>query len=123
MPMTASNESKSAPSFNYPFAPASDIIRSHQKDAYFQGQLLSQLSDILRRLYGARFAHTHTSEARTLADLLYLGLTTFIGNRTLGEEFCDIIQIEDDTLRLPAITRRAGYIFTSILIPYGLTRT
>jgi len=108
--------------YNYPFAAAPDIIRSNQKDTYFQSVLLEQLSTILRNLYGARFVHTHTSEARTFTELLYLGLTTFIGNRTLGEEYCDIIQVEADTLRLPSIYRRAGYILSSILLPYGLTR-
>ncbi len=110
------------PSFQFPFAAAPDIIRSHQKDAYFQGILLNHLSSILRRLYGARFLHTYTTEARTSADLLYLGLTTLIGNRTLGEEYCDIVQIEDDTLKLPEISRRAGYILSSILLPYSLNR-
>ncbi|RDL40084.1 RING protein [Venustampulla echinocandica] len=111
-----------ADSYKYPFAAAPDIIRSHQKDTYFEGVLLNHLSNLLRRLYGARFIHTYTSEARTFSELLYLGLTTFIGNRTLGEEYCDIIQIEDDTLKLPAISRRAGYIITSILLPYSLNR-
>jgi peroxin-10 len=63
------------PSYNYPFAAAPDIIRSHQKDAYFEGILLNHLSNLLRRLYGARFLHTYTSEARTFSELLYLGLT------------------------------------------------
>ncbi|TVY36966.1 Peroxisome biogenesis factor [Lachnellula subtilissima] len=117
-----SDKEAEAPSYNYPFAAAPDIIRSHQKDAYFEGVLLNHLSNLLRRLYGARFLHTYTSEARTFSELLYLGLTTLIGNRTLGEEYCDIIQIEDDTLKLPAISRRAGYIVTSILLPYSLNR-
>jgi peroxin-10 len=112
----------SSSSFNYPFAAAPDIIRAHQKDAYFQGTLLNHLSDILRRLYGARFLHTYTTEARIFSDLLYLGLTTLIGNRTLGEEYCDIVQIEDDTLKLPTIYRRTGYIITSVLLPYSLNR-
>lgn len=114
----------SAPStsFNYPFAAAPDIIRSHQKDAYFEGVLMNHISDIIRQLYGARFLHKWTTEASTFADLSYLALTTLIGNRTLGEEYCDIIQIEDDTLRLPSITRRAGYILTAILLPYSLNR-
>jgi len=116
-----SPEGKTA-SYNYPFAAAPDIIRSHQKDAYFEGILLNHLSNLLRRLYGSRFLHTYTTEARTFSELLYLGLTTFIGNRTLGEEYCDIIQIEDDTLKLPAISRRAGYILTAILLPYSLTK-
>ena len=111
-----------SPSYNYPSAAAPDIIRSHQKDAYFEGILLNHLSNLLRRLYGARFLHTYTTEARTFSELLYLGLTTLIGNRTLGEEYCDIIQIEDDTLKLPVISRRAGYILTSILLPYSVNK-
>jgi len=114
--------SSDIPSCNYPFAAAPDIVRSHQKDVYFEGVLLNHLSTLLRRLYGARFLHTYTSEARTFSELLYLGLTTLIGNRTLGEEYCDIIQIEDDTLKLPQISRRAGYILAAILLPYGLGR-
>ncbi|KAG9235099.1 Pex12 amino terminal region-domain-containing protein [Amylocarpus encephaloides] len=117
-----SEKSVETPSYNYPFAAAPDIIRSHQKDAYFEGVLLNHLSSLLRRMYGARFMHTYTSEARTFSELLYLGLTTFIGNRTLGEEYCDIIQVEDETLKLPVITRRAGYILSSVLLPYSLNR-
>ena len=109
--------------YNYPFAASPDIIRSNQKDIYFQGVLLEQLSTILRRLYGSRFAHTHNSEARTFTELLYLGLTTFIGNRTLGEEYCDIYQIESHTQKLPEIGRRAGYILTAVLLPYTLGKT
>ena len=90
---TSEKPASSTTAYNYPFAAAPDIIRSNQKDTYFQGALHEQLSNILRRLYGARFIHSYTSEARTFTELLYLGLTTFIGNRTLGEEFCDIIQV------------------------------
>ena len=116
---TASNTNVA---FQYPFASAPDIIRSHQKDAYFQGVLLERLSSVLRNLYGARFAQTHMTGTRTFADLLYLSLTTLVGNRTLGEEYCDIVQVEDDTLRLPNSFRRGGYILASVLLPYGLTR-
>ncbi|KAF2752907.1 hypothetical protein EJ05DRAFT_445855 [Pseudovirgaria hyperparasitica] len=108
--------------FTYPFATSPDIVRSHQKDAYFQGVLLEQLSSILRNVYGARFAHTYTSETRTFTDMLYLGLTTFIGNRTLGEEYCDIVQVENDTLALPSVVYRSGYIISTILVPYALNR-
>lgn len=116
------NSDSPSPSYHYPFAAAPDIIRSHQKDAYFEGVLLNHLSTLLRKLYGARFLHTYTSEARTFSELLYLSLTTFIGNRTLGEEYCDVIQIEDDTLKLPTIGRRSGYILTSILLPYSINK-
>ena len=118
------NPIPSSPSanYNYPFAAAPDIIRSNQKDTYFQGVLHEHLSSILRRLYGARFIHTYNSEAHTLTELLYLGLTTLIGNRTLGEEYCDIIQISDRSLQLPALSSRAGYILSAVLLPYTLTK-
>ncbi|KAK3300046.1 Pex12 amino terminal region-domain-containing protein [Chaetomium fimeti] len=131
----------------YPFAAAPDIIRAHQKDAYFQGVLTNQLSDLHRRLRGARSAHAWATETRTFADALYLCLTTLIGNRTLGEEYCDLVQVEappaaphpayhtsdtnTDTTTpptttgplLPSLPLRAGYITTSILLPYLASRT
>lgn len=109
-------------SFSYPWAAAPDIIRSHQKDAYFQSVLLGRLEAVLRSLYGSRTAHNWTSEARTFTELLYLGLTTLVGNRTLGEEYTDIVQVEDNTHRLPSLLRRSGYILSSVLLPYALTR-
>ena len=108
--------------FTYPWAGAPDIIRSHQKDAYFQSHLLQQLSNILRSLYGARVSHAWANEARTVTELLYLGLTTFVGNRTLGEEYTDIVQVQDDTHQLPSIARRSTYILSSVLTPYLLSR-
>ncbi|KAF1971178.1 hypothetical protein BU23DRAFT_556196 [Bimuria novae-zelandiae CBS 107.79] len=111
-----------SPRFVYPFATSPDVIRSHQKDAYFSGVLLEQLSTLLRKIKGARYAHTYTSETRVFGELLYLGLTTLIGNRTLGEEYCDIVQVEGESGRLPALGRRAGYIISCILGPYVLGR-
>lgn len=150
--MARSDATKAAPpltSSPYPYAAAPDIIRAHQKDAYFQGVLTNQISDLHRRLCGARSAHAWAAESRTFADLLYLSLTTLLGNRTLGEEYCDLVQVEEPTIleklkalddppnetgtatskptdlsgpRLPSITRRAGYIASSILLPYLINR-
>jgi peroxin-10 len=106
----------------YPFAAAPDIIRAHQKDVYFQGQLTNQISDLHRRLLGARSAHSWATEACTAADLLYLSLTTLIGNRTLGEEYCDVVQVRSPSGRLPSLRRRASYIAGSVLLPYALGR-
>lgn len=106
----------------YSFATAPDIIRSHQKDNYFQSLLHEQLSSLLRRLYGSRVSHTYASESRTFSGLLYFGLTTLLGNRTLGEEYCDIIQVDATDLRLPQGSRRAGYILGSVVLPYTLTK-
>lgn len=113
----------------YPFATSPDIIRSNQKDTYSISTLNGTFSDLLRRLYGSRFIHTYATETETFTHLLYLSLTSLVGNRTLGEEYTDIYQIENsnglngDQQRLPAVGRRAGYIFLSVLLPYALNRT
>lgn len=83
----------------FPYAAAPDIIRAHQKDVYFQGLLTTQLVDLQRRLLGARSAHAWANESRTAAEFLYLCLTTLLGNRTLGEEYCDLIQVEGEPSR------------------------
>ncbi|KAI1408854.1 Pex12 amino terminal region-domain-containing protein [Hypoxylon sp. FL1857] len=116
---TAAPPNSSSP---YPYAFAPDIIRAHQKDAYFQGLLTNQITDLHRSLLGARSAHAWAAESRTLADLLYLCLTTLLGNRTLGEEYCGLVQVEAGTGALPALSKRAAYIAGSILAPYGITR-
>jgi peroxin-10 len=123
-------------SWQYPYAGAPDIVRAKQKDAHFQATLAERIADLLRRVYGARFLHAHAARARLAADLLYLSLTTLLGNRTLGEEYCDIVSVEarsggDSSSgssssggggRLPALPRRAGYILTSVVLPYCLAR-
>ncbi|KAJ5752500.1 hypothetical protein N7520_009417 [Penicillium odoratum] len=110
------------PSHFYPFATSPDIIRSHEKDAYMTAGLVQQTQTIIRSLKGARFVHAYSDAIKNLTELLYFSLTTAIGNRTLGEEYCDLVQLEDDSLRLPAITRRVGYILSSILLPWWLQR-
>ncbi|KAF3207442.1 peroxisome bioproteinsis factor 10 [Orbilia oligospora] len=114
-------QSENIDGYDFPFAAAPDIIRSNQKDAYFQGVILEQLSTILRNFYGARILHKFNTEAKVLADLLYLGITTLVGSRTLGEEYCDIVHVDADSRRLPHLFQRAGYIisiFTKKLQPH-----
>ena len=114
-------ENASSYTYSYPYADSPSIIRSNQKDLAITTDLHTQLTDLLRRLYGTRFVHSHDTLLRTLTDLLYLSLTTWIGNRTLGEEYCDIYQIEAGPAgRLPSLRRRTGYILSAVLLPYGL---
>jgi peroxin-10 len=119
---TDSIPTSSTASYTYPFAASPDIIRSHEKDGFITGTLTAQAQSIARSLKGARFAHAHTDAIKTLTEVLYFALTTLIGNRTLGEEYCDIVQLEDDTLQLPSITRRTGFILSSLLAPWLLQR-
>ena len=107
----------------YPFASSPDIIRAHQKDVYYTLSIQTQASTILRSLLGQRFAHQYSLATSQLSELLYLSLTTLLGNRTLGEEYCDVIQVEDDTLRLPHLGRRLGYISSIVFAPWILGKS
>ncbi|KZL85153.1 pex2 pex12 amino terminal region [Colletotrichum incanum] len=126
----SSSQHPTLPSSPYPYASAPDIIRAHQKDAYYKGHLSNTLTSLHRLLLGARSAHASTPLHRLLADTLYLGLTTLPGNRTLGEEYCDLVQLhvgtdpesDDPSGALPTLPRRASYIATSVLLPYLLGR-
>lgn len=120
---TPSSSSVPSPSAHfYPFATSPDIIRSHEKDVFLTSNLVYQAQTIARSLRGARFAHNYSDSLKNLTEILYFSLTTLIGNRTLGEEYCDLVQLEDDSLRLPSISRRAGYILSSILSPWILQK-
>jgi peroxin-10 len=110
---------------NYPFATSPDILRVHQKDAYMTAQLSSEASNILRSLLGARVAHKYSTATSTLSELLYLCLTTLLGNRTLGEEYCDVIQISSASrsLPLPNLLQRLCYIISVTLTPWALSHS
>ena len=112
----------SPPLYTHPFATSPDIIRSHQKDAYFTSVLLNHLSSLLRKTKGARVAHAYSNETRVASELLYHFLTTLLGNRTLGEEYCDIVQVDARDGGLPALGARAGYILSCVVVPWGLGR-
>ena len=112
-----------ASAMEYPFATSPDILRTHQKDAYITGTMSTQASTILRALLGARFAHKYSEATNHLSELLYLCITTLLGNRTLGEEYCDVIQVEDDTSRLAGLGRRVGYIASVVFAPWILGKS
>lgn len=109
-------------SYEYPWATSPDVLRAHQKDAYMTGTLSTQMTSILRDLLGARFAHKYHNASTHISELLYLCLTTLLGNRTLGEEYCDVVQVEEDTLKLASLVRRAGYIVSVVFSPWLLAR-
>lgn len=74
-------------------------------------------------MLGARFAHKYSTATNNLSELLYLCITTLLGNRTLGEEYCDVVQVENDTLRLAGLGRRVGYIASVVFAPWALGKS
>ncbi|RMD41393.1 hypothetical protein DV735_g3763, partial [Chaetothyriales sp. CBS 134920] len=107
----------------FPFATSPDIIRTHEKDAYMSSTLATEAQGIVRSLLGVRFAHKHSAATSHLSELLYLCLTTLLGNRTLGEEYCDVVQVDANTLRAPILPQRVSYILSVVFTPWVLGLT
>ncbi|ODV96786.1 hypothetical protein PACTADRAFT_1370 [Pachysolen tannophilus NRRL Y-2460] len=100
------------------FSDAPAIVRSHQKDSYFQAVLRSNLQNVLQIFKGQRFVHTHPEELTILSKFVYLSLTTLLGSKTLGEEYTDLIYVSKDGKKLPALAKRLGFVLSYSLLPY-----
>ncbi|CAG8435867.1 hypothetical protein RhiirA5_415854 [Rhizophagus irregularis] len=95
---------KSIPKFNisFPYAAQPDIIRANQKDVYYQQILGEQMTNTFRMFFGTRLQHQYQKEVNVISDLFYFCLTALLGTQTLGEEYCDIMQISEPTKQFPS---------------------
>ncbi|KAJ3161325.1 peroxisome biogenesis factor 10 [Geranomyces michiganensis] len=107
-----------ADSVIFPYASQADIIRANQKDAYYQKLLQNQLSGVIRTFLGTRTHLKYQNEVHLAADAAYRGLTTALGSRTLGEEYCDIMHMHEGTQRHPSGSARTLLAFLSVFSPY-----
>ncbi|KAF9431197.1 peroxisome biogenesis factor 10 [Podila epigama] len=60
----------------------------------------------------------YQTEVEVFSDLCYHSLTTLLGTQTLGEEYCDIMQISSSTNTFPSLPRRSALVFWHVLVPY-----
>ena len=74
-------------------AGAPELVKCNQKDRFYTEHLTSLLSDITRQALPLRFWLKWQRELQLLAELGYYGLTTLLGNQSLGEEYCNVIQV------------------------------
>lgn len=73
-------------------AGAPELVRCNQKDRFYTDHLTSILSAISRQVLPLRLWLRWQRELQLVAEVGYYALTTIIGNQTLGEEYCNIIQ-------------------------------
>ncbi|KAH8550252.1 Pex12 amino terminal region-domain-containing protein [Umbelopsis sp. PMI_123] len=107
---------------SFPAGAPPDIIRANQKDVYYQNTLQEQMTDVFQRFFGTRRQHQYQKEINVLSDFCYYGLTTLLGTQTLGEEYCDIAQINVLSQTYPGLLRRSALVFSHVLLPYIYTR-
>lgn len=92
------------------YADHSSLIRSSQKDIYFQRRLQDQLDDsitskLIKYVPGG-LARDPQKLSQSLAKSIYLGLTTMMGEKTLGEEYCSLLQVDQRQSSLPGLFKR-----------------
>ena len=103
-------------------AGAPELVRSNQKDRFYAEHIHGLLSDITRQLLPLRWWLNWQRELQLAAEVAYYGLTTVLGNQTLGEEYCNTVQVgAPDTGKkyaVPGAIRRSVAILLQIFGPY-----
>ncbi|KAG7332186.1 hypothetical protein KOW79_004020 [Hemibagrus wyckioides] len=98
------------------------LIRSAQKDEYYQTSLRNNANEAFQTLAGSRRWLQWRKEVEVLSDLAYYALTTLSGYQTLGEEYVSIIQVDPTRRRIPSRTRRLALVLLHTFVPYVLDK-
>ncbi|KAI5669625.1 hypothetical protein M9H77_19478 [Catharanthus roseus] len=102
----------------FPLAAQPEIMRAAEKDDQYASFLYEACRDAFRHLFGTRVALAYQNETKLLGQMLYYVMTTGAGQQTLGEEYCDIIQVAGPVGLSPTPARRALFIFYQTAVPY-----
>ena len=101
-----------------------ELVRSAQKDRFYSNYINTLLSEISRQSLPLRFWLQWQRELQLLAELAYYGLTTAFGNQTLGEEYCNTIQIGPSRpgFNTPGFIRRTLAVLIQAVGPYAVEK-
>ncbi|TPX35313.1 hypothetical protein SmJEL517_g02310 [Synchytrium microbalum] len=113
-------QQQAPPSVAFPFGGQPDIIRANQKDMMSILSLKEQFHSICRTWLGIRTHMKYQTEVSLLADFCYYALTTLSGTQTLGEEYCDIMQITEGSLTVPSRLRQTFLVVAHVFLPYAV---
>ncbi|KAG5555919.1 hypothetical protein RHGRI_006539 [Rhododendron griersonianum] len=95
-----------------------EIMRAAEKDDQYASFVYDACRDAFRHLFGTQVAVAYQSETKLLGQVLYYVLTTGSGQQTLGEEYCDIIQVAGPYGLPPTPARRALFMVYQTAVPY-----
>lgn len=105
-----------------PAANQSQLIRSSQKDDYYQSTLRNNANEAFQTLAGSKRWLDWRREIELLSDLGYYGLTTFSGYQTLGEEYVHVVQVDPSKHQIPSQPRRGLSVLCHAFLPYLLEK-
>ncbi|CAH3176439.1 unnamed protein product [Porites evermanni] len=99
-----------------------ELVRSNQKDVYYLGFLREGIGQIYRNFQGPFSWIKWKAELELLADICYFGLTTISGFQTLGEEYCNIVQVDQTRTWVPSTMRRGCLVLFYVFGPYVIEK-
>lgn len=102
----------------FPDASQPDIARASLKDEQVLEGLEEEVQELARRTMGTRNALKYRKANRATTRLLYSLLTSTRGASTLGEEFCDLVQVRADGTRTKG-WQRICLAFLRAMKPYA----
>lgn len=102
----------------FPFADAASIVQSYQKDSQIETIIVQKLTAVLQGLKGQLFVNLYPQQISSVVKFVYLLLTTFQNERTLGQEYVDLMYVNKDGERLTKRGQRLGYILSVCFGPY-----
>lgn len=79
------------------------LIQLDEKKKVCLPDPIEQSGDHFLKKIGSRTQHMYQTEVEVFSDLCYYSLTTLLGTQTLGEEYCDIVQIMSSTSTFPSL--------------------
>lgn len=101
-------------------ADQAEIVRCNQKDEYYSMFIKRSLGDIAQSVFGPRAWLHWKKELDLVAEVLYFGLTTLSGCQTVGEEYVNILQVDDSKRKIPSRYHRGAMILLQVVAPYLL---
>lgn len=102
----------------FPLAAQPEIMRAAEKDDHYASFVSDACRDAFRHLFGARITVAYHNETKLLGQMLYYVLTTGAGQQTLGEEYCDIVQVAGPNGLPPTPARRVLFVLYHTTVPY-----
>lgn len=102
----------------FTFADAASIVQSYQKDSQIETIIVQKLTAILQGLKGQLFVNLYPQQISSVVKFVYLLLTTFQNERTLGQEYVDLMYVNKGGEKLTKKGQRLGYILSVCFGPY-----
>lgn len=118
LPSSSSADQQGGGVRRFPTAAQPEIMRAAEKDEQYASFIYDACRDAFRHLFGTRVSVAYQSETKLLGQMLYYVLTTGSGQQTLGEEYCDIIQVAGPYGLPPTPARRALFMVYQTAVPY-----